>query len=788
MAPNSKIDASTAVIIKHMNKLLTMNVPAAISILHGGKIHHFGSKFTKMFLKSCPELKLELEKDALVLCRGEGELTEQCRIATEDDDKATDAVVIPAPIELLNRKEIITALRDLIVYDHNNGKNRTTKGGKWIKYGQSDWQPSFWPNRLWNWSKIKNFGKLKVEAMNAEGLGNKFATLVDFFKYVVEIGFDQLDLDPTECLANTFDEKEERKRKKIRHIKSIPTAKSPEVDDSVDDSVDGPVDGPVDDSVDGSVDGAVEGPADTMKDLPTSEEEFVGHQYEYRESPCASNTEVTDPYVAEATRDNSKHVEEITTQERNEGPANIYAEPMMEGLFSSVDTEEIPAPPCIANKLWENAVIIRNGKGSSTIPRAAVQSFGLAEGDFWKLKLLMHENIIANFSEYRHLYPLPLHLQDESGSRMFHSESELLSYLRSAGSVSVHNFPIVEILVLANILGARVFVLHQKGETTQKYWKWSNHSPASPECVDKQGKYYTGRELCLITENNFHFYLLTSSSSTLPRTVPEQDNGEDDAVIAESEEALDTERFAMVPIGNLKKRAKSNHPDSRSDSELRRSTRVSKKTERFQQFTREKRKGKGQKSQNKRRKNDGDTIREENVDMELLEHEHEHEMHDINDENDALSDLNRRMLCQKMEQRKLIDMGQELKVSLSNENIRQIFCDNLEYFKDIRNGKVKTWRSTWYNNGKEQSLIGHLLAGPFTNEQQDTIYEEVKKNFLKAGIPDRFVDFVLTPEVYIRIYQVFFQLSKEEAEQNLKHQYLYYIPSGSESSSGVFIK
>ena len=113
MAPNSKIDASTAVIIKHMNKLLTMNVPAAISILHGGKIHHFGSKFTKMFLKSCPELKLELEKDALVLCRGEGELTEQCRIATEDDDKATDAVVIPAPIELLNRKETITALQDL---------------------------------------------------------------------------------------------------------------------------------------------------------------------------------------------------------------------------------------------------------------------------------------------------------------------------------------------------------------------------------------------------------------------------------------------------------------------------------------------------------------------------------------------------------------------------------------------------------------------------------------------------------------------------------------------------
>ena len=42
---------------------------------------------------------------------------------------------------------------------------------------------------------MKNFGKLKVEAMNAEGLGNKFATLVDFFKYVVGIGFEQLEID-----------------------------------------------------------------------------------------------------------------------------------------------------------------------------------------------------------------------------------------------------------------------------------------------------------------------------------------------------------------------------------------------------------------------------------------------------------------------------------------------------------------------------------------------------------------------------------------------------------------
>ena len=155
---------------------------------------------------------------------------------------------------------------------------------------------------------------------------------------------------------------------------------------------------------------------------------------------------------------------------------------------------------------------------------------------------------------------------------------ELLSYLKLASSVSIYNIPLVEILVLANIIGAPVHVLQLGGETTQKYWQWASHPPAGPEYVDKQGKYYTGQQLYLITENNIHFYLLTSSSSTLPRTVPEQENHEDDdAVIAESEEALDTEKFAMVPVCTLSKRVNSNQRIARSDSELRRSTRVSKK-------------------------------------------------------------------------------------------------------------------------------------------------------------------------------------------------------------------
>ena len=258
--------------------------------------------------------------------------------------------------------------------------------------------------------------------------------------------------------------------------------------------------------------------------------------------------------------------------------------------------------------------------------------------------------------------------------------------------------------------------------------------------------------------------------------------------------ALDTERFAFVPVGTLTKRVKPNHPIARSGSELRRSTRESKKTERYQNFANEKRRGNKHwsHSKSKRNKNAGhnsdrlsSNLHEANVDMGIPEHEHD--IH-TNENSDDRSDLNRRMLSKKMEARKLIDMGHDLRISLTNENIRQIFSDNLEHFINIRNGKVKTWRSTWYKSGKEGSFLGHLLAGPFSDTQQDVIYEEVKKNFLKDGIPSRFVDFVLIPEVYIRIYQVFFDLSKEEAEHNLKKQHLYYSHSGSESSNGIFIK
>ena len=53
-----------------------------------------------------------------------------------------------------------------------------------------------------------------------------------FFKHVIQIGFHQLDLNLDDFLVDSFDAKEEKKRKKIQHIKTVPAiSRSSEIDE-----------------------------------------------------------------------------------------------------------------------------------------------------------------------------------------------------------------------------------------------------------------------------------------------------------------------------------------------------------------------------------------------------------------------------------------------------------------------------------------------------------------------------------------------------------------------------
>ena len=732
--PANRVQECISKIAKQVENLGEMNVPVVLTLLHKGKVDIIGSKNTRKFLQSIPEVRVELEKDALALCKGETDVIDP----VTNPNEANKELELPAPIELLNTKDTITVLRDLIVYDHRTVDReqnaREKMSDRWIRYGDRSWQPSFWPNQLWHWSKMINFNKIKVKHLEEQGLRSKFETLAEFFKHVIRMGFDQLDLNPDDFLADTFDAKEEKKRKKARHIKTVPAvSRSPQLEEPAE-------------SNESSRD---------PEDLPTSEEDFVGQPYEYR-SPV--------PVAAGRVADNTtyRHRIDQIIEPSNCEPEHPNYDQNLEPSFLTAETDEIPFPPSLMHHVWENCIIRRNERGASSISRAAVQSIGLSEATYWKLKVEIHKNIIANFAHFRNQFKFPLELKNENGGLdSFENETDLLRYLGSAMSLSVFNKPLVELLALGNILGGTVYVLHQERRADgASGWKWETHPPIAP---DKENKYYTGKNLCLITGNYLHFFLITVSNATLPRTAPETENvSQDEEIIREAEETVETERFAMVPISNLKKAVETNQPGS----ELRRSTRVSKQTEKYKSFTQKKRN-----AEPDLKSRDGKKAKKvPNSSM---------------DWDSAAAEIDEHLRSKKARHDELREMGAELRNALTIDNIREIFHDNLEYFKNIFYGKEKTWRSSWYKAGKDETvLMGKMIALPFSDEQQEAIFQEVRKVFLSQEVLlSRFVDLVLMSEIHIRIYQVFFQLSRSEAEKNLTEQYIYY-ESSSTSSNG----
>ena len=67
--------------------------------------------------------------------------------------------------------------------------------------------------------------------------------------------------------------------------------------------------------------------------------------------------------------------------------------------------------------------------------------------------------------------------------------------------------------------------------------------------------------------------------------------------------------------------------------------------------------------------------------------------------------------------------------------------------------------------------MGKMIALPFSDEQQDAIFQEVRKVFLSQGVLlSRFVDLVLMSEIHIRIYQVLptiKELSRKESDRTI---------------------
>ena len=768
MAPKSKVEEQMLVCRKAMDKLSSMNVPVVMSINYGGKIQSFGSKYAQEYLSSNDELKTALNKDALALCAGDSVRGEP----VTNGPKKADIKQLPAPIHLLNREEAVEALRDLIVYDHNKCVEGTKKKKeRYIKYGQESWEPSFWPNHIWSWDKMKNFSEIRVENLRNAGLRSKYNTLVDFWKHVLQLGFAHLKLDPSEYIKDSFDEHQAKMRRRAKHIKSPPVitnvapssnTTAPELENPDDE-------------------GLAHSEEEFSENFAPHEVELEGEQYQYRPISDSSGSNSVQNYEPPAPSANA-----------SEEPSSL------ESLFFAAN-DEVPIPRTALSRVWPNCRVKRNQRGASSISRSVAQYVGLDEEEYWRIKMYIHAKIVEDFSELIQFFNFPLHLMTEDDPREFINEAELKKYLNSPHSMSLYNIPEVELLALAGLTGGQIHVLHKNltsddGIDFNEGWEWNSYSPIAPQKINKKGYLYTGSPVYMITDDGIHFYCLSGLNSTLSTTATadtqNHDNVDDEAIINEAQEELDTERFAMVPIEKFAKEVEQEQANpvvqeqdtnGPKELEVRRSTRRSKKTEKYSSYQQGKRKATREKDTGGASKKPTASNRNEidlsEIDENYLDEEH---LRLLN----AAKEVDQMILNREQEVKKLREMGHEIRSALSVENVRALVADNLEYLKGIESGKVKSWRRDYYRSGKdEQQLLFLVISEPFTVEQQEVVHQELRKHFLKNLMTiSRFIDLVLVPETLIRIYQTFFDISRKDAEKNLKQQGVYKWSSSSSSN------
>ena len=131
-----------------------------------------------------------------------------------------------------------------------------------------------------------------------------------------------------------------------------------------------------------------------------------------------------------------------------------------------------------------------------------------------------------------------------------------------------------------------------------------------------------------------------------------------------------------------------------------------------------------------------------------------------------------------------LEVGKELQIysaklrqTLSIERIKEIFESNLEIFENIRAGVQDSWRHKMYHDLRNKTanisfLRSRMISVPFSDQQQEVIYSHVKSRWLfSRGLymtDYEYIDYVLLPEVFIKIYQIHFSLeSPRVAEERI---------------------
>ena len=217
-------------ILEGLHELKKENVSYYLVLHMGGKTQYYGTAAVKeVFISDREAIEQALKNDALALCRDK--VDDECVDdinSTNAEAEARDKVYqlmngeglqrLPYPLSLMNRKEKLSCVRHLIVYDrYQRGGNDSTK----IKAGDRSWEPRFWPNRFLKWKDLKvNIGRVKKDHL-------KGVCPTEFYTYIIEEAFRMYGLDPEKYIDCNLDGKKLMLRKKGLGIHNEPTVSVP---------------------------------------------------------------------------------------------------------------------------------------------------------------------------------------------------------------------------------------------------------------------------------------------------------------------------------------------------------------------------------------------------------------------------------------------------------------------------------------------------------------------------------------------------------------------------------
>ena len=121
---------------------------------------------------------------------------------------------LPANVDLMIYVELWSWIQEETMKEH------WLRGGKFkcVKWGDPDFEPSFWLGEIWDWEEVVKHPKdLKRSAYSGPGI------MTDFLKKVVKNRLSMLGINPDMWVSKSFGE-EERKRRERSRKKSTPSA------------------------------------------------------------------------------------------------------------------------------------------------------------------------------------------------------------------------------------------------------------------------------------------------------------------------------------------------------------------------------------------------------------------------------------------------------------------------------------------------------------------------------------------------------------------------------------